>query len=112
MVSPDSDDVASYPRRYEHPGNGDRYPHTRIEKWLCNHCGDYVEPGLKHLGNMADTIHHLQAEYVRSLAARLVRLNSLVLLKAQCQRSGSRCGSILVPTICFVGYNCLIGHVR
>jgi hypothetical protein len=58
------EDELSYLARDEHPSNYDIIccPRPRIEKWLCNHCGDYLVPDPKHLGSRLDTVRHLQEE--------------------------------------------------
>ncbi|KAI0255615.1 hypothetical protein BJV78DRAFT_688132 [Lactifluus subvellereus] len=61
MVGPDY--AASSSTRGERPGNNDGYPPPRIETWLCNHCGDYLEPDLLDLGSRADIVQHLRDEH-------------------------------------------------
>lgn len=73
VVSPDETASTSLVR--ERSGH---IPHSpfQIVTWLCNHCSDYLAPpppmqfgSRVMLGSKRETIQHVKAEYVRSLAA-------------------------------------------
>lgn len=60
MIGPE--DMASYLSGDERPGNSVWNPHLGIEKWLCNHCGDYLVPGREDWGSKTEITDHLQTE--------------------------------------------------